>query len=121
MSRISSILKHPKQVLFLTYINIFEHLFTHTLFTVFYNSTFFSFTYSIPGLNVDDQQVIVNGTLNRRAREIRKLLESVPKLRGILLEAPEDMEIKETMQEILKICNTNLKKMPRPEEEGTLI
>jgi hypothetical protein len=42
LSRISSILKLPKQVFFLTHINIYLTSFYHTLFTVFL-IYFFSF------------------------------------------------------------------------------
>ena len=48
LSRISSILKTPKTSLFFNPINIYLNIFLpHTLFTVFYNYTFFRLTFKL--------------------------------------------------------------------------
>ena len=59
---------------------------------------------TIPPLVFEDQVAIVRGTVLRRNTKIRLQLESVPKLRGILLEQPEDIEIREAMDELIKVC-----------------
>ncbi len=59
---------------------------------------------SVPNLEFEDQCSIVRGTMLRRSNDIRNILESVPRLRGVLLERPEDIEIREAMDELLEVC-----------------
>ena len=72
---------------------------------------------SVLPLTIEDQEAMIHNATVRRASKMRLVLESVPRLRGILIESPEDLETREALNELLTICQTSLKRAPRPEEE----